>query len=148
MYEPIDLQTPLVAQWTGILLVVVGLAVIAHGMWRRKRYQGHLDDEDSRYAGPDRVKDSFREILAGAGVFIIGAGAIAYSVFGEQSWQRNVQDNVAAKYGVESVEPKQWRGNALEADVTMPDGTVHHDVLIVFEGSGEPQISRDLTEQP
>ena len=30
----------------------------------------------------------------------------------------------------------------------MPDGTVHRDVLITFAESGEPQISRDLTEAP
>jgi hypothetical protein len=148
MYEPIDLQTPLVVQWTGILLVAVGLAVVAHGLWRRKRYEGHLDDEDARYAGPDRIKDAFREILAGAGLLAIGVAAITYAAFGEQASQQHIQDNVAAKYGVESVEPIQWRGNALEADLTMPDGSVHRDVLIVFEDSGEPQISRDLTKQP
>ncbi|REE05138.1 hypothetical protein LG293_08860 [Citricoccus nitrophenolicus] len=148
MYAPIDLQTPLVAQWIGILLAVAGLAVVAHGLWRRKRYRAHLDDEDARYAGPDRLRDAVRETVAGAGVLVIGVAAIVYSVFGNQAWQDAVQDNVAAKYGVESVQGKEWRGNALNADVTMPDGTVHQDVLITFEDSGEPQISRDLTQPP
>jgi hypothetical protein len=43
------------------------------------------------------------------------------------------------------VEDKGWRGNALMADLTMPDGTVHQDVLVTFEDSGEPNISRDLS---
>ena len=41
MYAPIDLQTPLVTQWVGTLVAIVGLAVLTHGLWRRKRYQAH-----------------------------------------------------------------------------------------------------------
>ena len=145
MYAPIDLQTPLVTQWTGTLLAIVGLAVLAHGVWRRKRYQAHLDDEDARYAGPDRVKDAVRETFAGAGVLFLGLALLAYAIYGDITSKNNIQDNVAKKYGVESVEDKGWRGNALRADVTMPDGTVHRDVQIIFEDSGEPQISRDLS---
>ncbi|MFC7402087.1 hypothetical protein [Citricoccus sp. GCM10030269] len=148
MYRPIDLQSPLVAQWTGILLLVAGLAVIAHGMWRRRRYQQHRDLEDARYAGPDRLKDSVREILAGVGVAVIGLGAVAYAIFGTLNREEAIQDNVAQKYGVESVDGKQWEGNGLRADVTMPDGTVHQDVLITFEESGEPEISGDLNGNP
>ncbi|QCU79678.1 hypothetical protein E7744_15270 (plasmid) [Citricoccus sp. SGAir0253] len=145
MYAPIDLQTPLVTQWVGTLLAIAGLAVLAHGWWRRKRYQAHWDDEDARYAGPGRMKDAVREVIAGAGVLVIGLGAIGYSIYGDITSQNNIQENVATKYGAESVEDKGWRGNALRADVTMPDGTVHQDVLIIFEDSGEPQIKRDLT---
>ncbi len=145
MYAPIDLQTPLVTQWVGTLVAIVGLAVLAHGLWRRKRYQAHLDDEDARFAGPDRTKDAVREVFAGAGALVIGLAAVAYAVYGDITSQNNIQENVAKKYGVESVEDKGWRGNALRADVTMPDGTVHRDVQIIFEDSGEPQISRDLS---
>lgn len=148
MYAPIDLQTYYVAQWIGTLMAIAGLAVFAHGMWRRKRYQAHLDDEDTRYAGPDRAKDAVREVFAGSGVLVLGLAALAYSIYGDIATQNNIQENVAKKYGVESVEDKAWRGNALLADVTMPDGSVHRDVLITFEDSGEPQISRDLTETP
>ncbi|WP_413544448.1 hypothetical protein [Citricoccus nitrophenolicus] len=145
MYAPIDLQTSYVTQWIGTLLAIAGLAVLAHGLWRRKRYQTHLDDEDARYAGPGRLKDAVREGFAGAGILVIGLTALAYAVYGDITTQTNIQENVAKKYGVESVEDKGWRGNALRADVTMPDGTVHQDVLIIFEDSGEPQINRDLS---
>lgn len=145
MYAPIDLQTYYVTQWIGTLLAIVGLAVLAHGMWLRKRYQAHLDEEDARYAGPGRVKDAGREVFAGAGILVIGLAALAYAIYGDITTQTNIQENVAKKYGVESVEDKGWRGNALRADVTMPDGTVHQDVLIIFEDSGEPQINRDLS---
>lgn len=148
MYEPIDLQTSLVAQGMGVLLAIIGLAVVAHGLWRRKRYRAHLDDQDARYAGPDRLKDATREIVAGAVVLFLGAAALVFAVFESQASNQAVQDNVAAKYGVESVVGKEWIGNALRSDVTMPDGSVHHDVLITFEESGEPQISRDLTQTP
>lgn len=144
MYAPIDLQTPLVTQWIGTLVTIAGLAVLAHGLWRRKRYQAHLDDEDARYAGPDRIKDAVREVFAGAGILVLGLATLAYSIYGHFASQSNIQENVATKYGVESVEDKGWRGNALRADITMPDGTVHQDVLIIFEDSGEPQINRDL----
>ncbi|MEW1980792.1 hypothetical protein AB0333_07660 [Citricoccus sp. NPDC079358] len=145
MYAPIDLQTPLVTQWIGTLLAIAGLAVLAHGIWRRKRYLAHLDDEDARYAGPDRIKDAFREVFAGAGILVLGLATLAYSIYGHIASQTNIQENVANKYGVESVEDKGWRGNALMADLTMPDGTVHQDVLVTFEDSGEPNISRDLS---
>ncbi|GAA4772352.1 hypothetical protein [Citricoccus nitrophenolicus] len=148
MYAPIDLQTPLVAQGMGILLAIIGAAVLAHGLWRRKRYRTHADDQDARYAGPDRARDATREIMAGIGVLILGVAALVFAAFESQASDRAIQDNVTAKYGVESVLGKEWRGNALNADVTMPDGTVHQDVLITFEESGEPQISRDLTEAP
>ncbi|QCU78794.1 hypothetical protein E7744_12075 [Citricoccus sp. SGAir0253] len=145
MYAPIDLQTPLVAQWTGILLVVAGAAVIAHGLWRRRRYQRHFDDQDARYAGPDRLRDSLREVVAGAGVLVIGAVALSYAAFGSAQANERITRNVQEKYGVQSVQQERWQGNALVADLTMPDGTVHRDVTIVFEPSGEPRISRDLS---
>lgn len=148
MYAPIDLQTQIVAQGMGVLLAIIGVAVLAHGVWRRRRYRAHLDDQDARYAGPDRVRDATREIVAGAGVLLLGVAALVFAAFEAQASDRAIQDNVAAKYGVESVVGKEWRGNALNADVTMPDGSVHRDVLITFEDSGEPQISRDLTEAP
>ena len=148
MYTPIDLQTSLVAQGMGVLLAIIGLAVLAHGMWRRRRYRAHLDDQDARYAGPDRVRDATREIVAGAGVLLLGVAALVFAAFESRASDQAIQDNVSAKYGVESVVGKEWRGNALNADVTTPDGTVHHDVLITFAESGEPQISRDLTEAP
>lgn len=145
MYAPIDLQTPLVAQWIGILMVVAGAAVMAHGLWRRKRYRLHLDDQDARYAGPDRMRDSMREILAAAGVLVIGLVGIGYAVYGSSQANVRIADNLRQKYGVETVHQENWQGNALVADLTMPDGTVHEDVVIIFEDSGEPQISRDLT---
>jgi hypothetical protein len=145
MYAPIDLQTPFVAQWTGIVLLVAGAAVMAHGLWRRKRYRLHLDDEDARYAGPDRMRDSMREILAGAGVLLIGLVAISYAVYGNSQANLRIAENVREKYGVQSVHQERWQGNALIADLTMPDGTVHQDVVVIFGESGEPQIKRDLT---
>jgi hypothetical protein len=145
MYAPIDLQTPFVAQWTGIVLLVAGAAVMAHGLWRRKRYRLHLDDEDARYAGPDRMRDSMREILAGAGVLVIGLVAISYAVYGNSQANLRIAENVREKYGVQSVHQERWQGNALIADLTMPDGTVHQDVVVIFGESGEPQIKRDLT---
>ncbi len=148
MYAPIDLQTPLVAQWIGILMAVAGAAVMAHGLWRRKRYRLHLDDQDARYAGPDRMRDSMREILAGAGVLVIGLVGISYAVFGSSQANVRIADNLRQKYGVESVHQEKWQGNALIADLAMPDGTVHQDVVIIFEDSGEPRISRDLTAPP
>ncbi len=148
MYAPIDLQTSLVSQGLGWLLGIIGVAVVAHGVWRRRRYLAHLDAEDSRYAGPDRVRDSVREIVAGSAVLLVGIAALGFAVFETQARDRAIQDNVAAKYGVESVEGRQWVGNALKADLTMPDGTVHRDVQITFADSGEPEITRDLTEAP
>lgn len=145
MYAPIDLQTPLVAQWIGILLLVAGAAVMAHGLWRRRRYRLHLDDQDSRYAGPDRLRDSMREILAAAGVLVIGLVGVGYALVGTSQANQNIVENLRAKYGVESVHQDQWQGNALRADLTMPDGTVHEDVLVFFEDSGEPRISQDLS---
>lgn len=148
MYAPIDLQTSLVAQGMGVLLAIIGLAVVAHGMWRRKRYRAHLDEQDARYAGPDRFKDATREIVAGAALLALGVASMVFAAFETNASNQAVQDNVAAKYGVESVVGKEWIGNALKADVTMPDGSVHQDVLITFESSGEPEIARDLTETP
>lgn len=148
MYEPLNLQLTEAAFWVTGLFLLAGLAVVAHSLWRRRRYRSGADMEDTRYAGPDRGLDAGRELFAGVGLLVIAVGA---GIFG--FWQQNQQheiitQNVAQKYGVEEVEGQGWRGNALVADITMPDGTVHEDVTILFADSGEPEISGGLPAAP
>lgn len=145
MYESLDLQTPNAALWIAVLFTVLGLAVVGHALWRRKRYRTGVD-QDSRYAGPDRDQDAGRERLAGIAMLLIAAVAGAYAIWGMGQIQRVMDANLNTKYGVESVKGKGWRGNALLTDLTMPDGTVHQDVTVHFAESGEPDVSGGVLE--
>lgn len=145
MYESLDLQTPNAALWITVLFTVLGLAVVGHALWRRKRYRTGVD-QDSRYAGPDRDQDAGRERLAGIAMLLIAAVAGAYAIWGMGQIQRVMDANLNTKYGVESVKGKGWRGNALLTDLTMPDGTVHQDVTVHFAESGEPDVRGGVLE--
>lgn len=145
MYESLDLQTPNAALWIAVLFTVLGLAVVGHALWRRKRYRTGVD-QDSRYAGPDRDQDAGRERLAGIAMLLIAAVAGAYAIWGMGQIQRVMDANLNTKYGVESVKGKGWRGNALLTDLTMPDGTVHQDVTVHFAESGEPDVRGGVLE--
>lgn len=145
MYESLDLQTPNAALWIAVLFTVLGLAVLGHALWRRKRYRTGVD-QDSRYAGPDRDQDAGRERLAGIAMLLIAAVAGAYAIWGMGQIQRVMDANLNTKYGVESVKGKGWRGNALLTDLTMPDGTVHQDVTVHFAESGEPDVRGGVLE--
>lgn len=145
MYEPLDLQTPNAALWIAVLFSVIGLAVVGHALWRRKRYRTGVD-QDSRYAGPDRDQDAGRERIAGFVMLGIALAAGVYAFWGMNEIQRVMDANLKTKYGVESVEGKGWRGNALLTDLTMPDGTVHEDVTVHFADSGEPDVRGGVLE--
>lgn len=145
MYESLDLQTPQAALWIAVLFTVLGLAVVGHALWRRKRYRTGVD-QDSRYAGPDRDQDAGRERLASIAMLVIAALSGAYAIWGMGQIQRVMDANLNTKYGVESVTGKGWRGNALLTDLTMPDGTVHRDVTVHFADSGEPDVRGGVLE--
>ncbi|WP_277245158.1 hypothetical protein [Micrococcus terreus] len=145
MYESLDLQTPNAALWIGLLFLLIGAAVVGHAVWRRKRYRSGVD-QDSRYAGPDRDVDAGRERIAGIVMVVLGAVSLGYAIWGMNHGQDVMTQNLNTKYGVESVEDKGWRGNALLADLTMPDGTVHQDVTVLFGESGEPDVRGGVLE--
>lgn len=152
MYEPLNLQLPNGALWIGIFLTVVGLAVIAHALWRRGRYrkaEATGVEPDARYAGPDRIVDAGRQVIAGVVVGALGVASIVLGVVARNDLESSIDQNMAQKYGTEEVVGQGWQGNALIADVTMPDGTVYEDVLIRFGDDGEPTVSEDaLTPAP
>lgn len=108
MYEPLDLQTPNAALWIAVLFAVMGLAVVGHALWRRKRYRTGVD-QDSRYAGPDRDQDAGRERIAGFVMLGIALAAGVYAFWGMNEIQRVMDANLKTKYGVESVEGKGWQ---------------------------------------
>lgn len=159
MYEPLDLQTMQIGFWATFLFVTAGIVVLLHARWRKRRYErleaggaaaGYEGGEDSRYEGADRGLDARRESWAGAGLLLLGIIAGAYSVYAVIHQENVIDQNVSAKYGTEDVSGDGWSGNALNSNVTMPDGTVYEDVLISFDPeTGEPTIHGeypDLTD--
>lgn len=146
-YGAVDFQAPVVTLWVVGLLLVIAVGTLGHAGWRRSSHV-RFARRTGRNTDPQLLRDTRIEQWTGyvcLGVAVVLAG---FSALGAWQTHQNVRSNLAAKYGVESVQGKEWRGNALNADVTMPDGTVHQDVLITFEDSGEPQITRDLTQPP
>lgn len=145
MYEPLDLQTPNAALWIGILFLILGLAVVGHAIWRHRRYVSG-EDQDVRYDGPAGDRDAKRERIAGAVMITVALISLGYGIWGTNHGTAVMQQNLQTKYGIESAEGKGWTGNALTADLTMPDGTVHRDVTVIFDSSGEPDVRGGVLE--
>lgn len=157
MFEPLDLQSPQLAQWLGIIFVIVGGAVMTHARWRQKRAereaagQEHLyEGRDSRAQTPDSGIDARFEGLAGLLILALGAAGVVYSAVASSQQIERITSNVQQKYDVEEVEGQKWYGNTLESTVELTDGTVYEGVRITFDpATGEPEISGDwpgLTE--
>lgn len=158
MYEPLDLQTTQVTLWAAVLFLAAGVVVLLHSRWRQRRYvrldatggMGAEDGEDTRYEGADRGFDARREMYAALAMIALGVVAGVFSYVTVNHLEETVDQNVSIKYGTEDVQGNGWRGNALNATVVMPDGTVYEEVLIAFDPqTGEPTIMGDhpgLTE--
>lgn len=155
MYEPLDLQTPQLALWLGIIFVVAALAILFHARWRQKRRERELtnrgalyEGRDSRVEAEDAVFDTKREGYAGLGVMIAGAAMIVFSVFYNIGELEKLEKNVQTKYEmIDDVDGHQWRGHVLESTVTTTDGQRYEGVRIRFDpNTGEPTIIGDWPE--
>ncbi|GAA4107844.1 hypothetical protein [Enteractinococcus coprophilus] len=154
MFEPLDLQTPQLAVGLGFVFAIAGAAILAHATWRRRRLQAWAAGESRRFEGtdsrgerPDAPRDVRVEIIAGFAALFLGTAGILYGMIGQEQQNSLLESNTIAKYPqVQEVEPQEWHGNLLEAEVTTADGQ-HFQVRILFDpDTGEPTVQGDHPE--
>src|SRR5690625_5229635 len=154
MFEPLNLQIPQLAIGLGFVFAVAGAAILAHATWRRRRLQawqagesGRFEGTDSRGERPDAPKDVRIETIAGFVAVLFGAVGIIYGMVSQEQQMNIVESNTVAKYPqVQEVEPIEWRGNLLEAEVTTTEGD-RIPVRILFDpDTGEPIVQGDHPE--
>lgn len=154
MFEPLDLQTPQLAVGLGFVFAIAGAAILAHATWRRRRLQAWAAGESRRFEGtdsrgerPDAPRDVRVEIIAGFVALFLGTAGILYGMIGQEHQHGLLESNTIAKYPqVQEVEPQEWHGNLLEADVTTVDGQ-RLQVRILFDpDTGEPTVQGEHPE--
>ena len=142
-YRAVDFQSPVATLWVVGVLLLVGLAVLGHAVWRRHRHVAHAQrtgrNTDPGYLRDTRVEQVVSYLCLGAAVVLAGFAALG-------AWQthQNVRSNLAAKYGVTAVHDTRWSGAFLVADLTMADGTVREGATVYFEADGEPLTGEDV----
>ncbi|GAA2046396.1 hypothetical protein GCM10009720_29080 [Yaniella flava] len=154
MFEPLDFQTPQLAAAIGVVFAVAGAAILAHAAWRARRLKAWREGDTARFEGtdsrgerPNAPRDVRIETIAAVAVIVLGFGGIIYGMVGQTQQNAVLESNTTAKYPqIQEVDPEQWRGNLLEAEVT----TTHGDELymrIHFDpDTGEPMIQGEYPE--
>lgn len=154
MFEPLNLQTPQLAVGLGFVFAIAGAAILAHATWRKRRLQaweagesGRFEGTDSRGERPDASRDVRIEMIAGLVALLFGTAGIIYGMVGQEHQENVLESNTVAKYPqVQQVEPLEWHGNLLEAEVTTVDGE-RIPVRILFDpDTGEPTVQGDHPE--
>ena len=147
MFEPLDLQTPQLAVGLGFVFAIAGAAILAHATWRARRMKawasgeaGRFEGTDSRGERADAPRDVRIETIAGFAAMFLGVAAIIYGMVSQNHQHDVLESNVIAKYPeVQDVEVEQWRGNLLEAEVTV-DGEQQYMRIVFDPDTGEPTI--------
>lgn len=154
MFEPLDFQTPQLAAALGVVFAVAGAAILAHAAWRARRLKawqegdtGRFEGTDSRGERPNAPRDVRIETIAAAVVIALGLGGVIYGMVGQTQQNAVLESNTIAKYPeIQEVDPEQWRGNLLEADVTTTDGQELYIRIHFDPDTGEPTIHGDYPE--
>lgn len=148
MFEPLDMQTPQLAIGLGLVFAIAGAAILVHATWRARRLKawesgktGRYEGTDSRGERADAPRDVRIETIAGLAAMVLGVAAMIYGGLSEKHQHDVLENNVTTKYPeIETVEPQQWRGNLLEADVTTVDGEQLYLRIVFDPDTGEPAI--------
>ena len=154
MFEPLDLQTPQLAIGLGLVFAIAGAAILVHATWRARRLRawetgmtGRYEGTDSRGERADAPRDVRIETIAGLVAMVLGVGAMIYGGLSQNHQEDVLESNVVAKYPeIQSVEPRQWRGNLLEADVTTVEGEQLYMRIVFDPNTGEPAIQGEYPE--
>ena len=154
MFEPLDLQTPQLAIGLGFVFAIAGAAILVHATWRARRLRawetgmtGRYEGTDSRGERADAPRDVRVETIAGLVAMVLGVAAMIYGGLSQNHQEDVLESNVVAKYPeIQSVEPRQWRGNLLEADVTTVEGEQLYMRIVFDPNTGEPAIQGEYPE--
>lgn len=142
-YGAVDFESPVTTLWVVGVLLLIGVAVLVHAVWRRRRHLSHAQ-RTGRNTDPGYLRDTRVEQVVSYACLGLAAVLAGFAALGAWQTHQNVRSNLAAKYGVTAVENATWSGAFLVADLTMADGTVREDATIYFEADGEPLTGEDV----
>ncbi|MBB5747801.1 hypothetical protein [Micrococcus sp. TA1] len=145
-YRAVDFQSPVATLWVAGVLVLVGLAVLGHAVWRRRRHVAYAR-RTGRNTDPAHLRDTRVEQVVSYLCLAVAGVLAGLAALGAWQTHQNVRGNLAAKYGVTAVDNARWSGAFLVADLTLADGTVRRDATVYFEADGEPLTGEDVFSQ-
>lgn len=135
-YAEVDYLTPMMHLGVAGILVVFGIPLLLHGLFRRRRFSRLRDGEQTW-----KARSSIRiELLTGGVALLIAA------VFGALSWNgyerstRHLEANIVQRYHPSSFELGYWNGSWATIDITLPDGTRFPDSIVMLRAGSEPFI--------
>lgn len=148
-YAPVCTFEPPAMLWLALLLLVIGGTLLFDGLRRARRHTS-WSEETGRRPAMRLLEDTRLQRRLGAGAL---AAALAFAGLGllvQEKADRNLRDNIMAKYDVVAVEEISGRGDGFVADLHWADGTVDRGELIHLAAGDEPFVGAfevELEEQ-
>lgn len=148
-YAPVYTFEPMVLLWLALLFLVIGGTLLVAG-WARARHHTSWSEQTGRRPVLRLLEDTRLQRRLGAGVLaaalLAGVGSFTFHQFAD----RNLRENIMAKYDVVAVEEISGRGDGFTADLHWADGTVDRGELIHLATDDEPYLGAfrvDVEEQ-
>lgn len=154
MFEPLNLQTPQLVVGLGFVFAVAGAAILTHALWRKRRLEAWKAGEARRFEGmesrgerPDAPRDIKMETIAAIFSLVLGTVGIVYGMVGQEQQKSLLESNTTTKYpDIVQVEPVEWRGNQLTAEVTTTNGEAFIAKILFDPETGEPTLQGDYLQ--
>src|SRR5699024_12692687 len=105
MFEPLTPQTPPLVIGLGLVFAVIGAAVLAHAVWRRRRLQAWASGEAEQFEGTDSRGERLDapldvrvEIMAGLAALLLGIDGLIYGIGAKAQLDVVMESNTIAEY--------------------------------------------------
>ncbi|MFC0582019.1 hypothetical protein [Micrococcoides hystricis] len=112
-----------------LALAVIGLALGAHGLYRRRKY---WRKREVHQTWPEQ-RDIRLELSIAGSLFILGLLTPLLSLFLYNKSMENLTHNIEQYYEAQDVELRDWNGSWARADLTLADGTRFEDVQVRYD---------------
>lgn len=146
--EPVDFATPLLLLAAMVVLILLGLPLLVHAAFRRKKF-AVLRDGEQTYARRSSIRT---ELWVGAGITVAGVLCLVLGLGGYRGAMSGLEANIRQTYAPTQLDMHYWNGATANASLTLPDGTyLEHATVAIGPGNtpvilelptaGEPQNS-------
>ena len=142
-FAPVDLATPWIAYWGAGVSLVVGVCLVGAGRWRALR-QRRYAESTGRNVDLGIVQDARTQERVGLAGLVLAGALVGFGVWTHLTGLDHLRDNLTLKYGYADIDHIRQSGSGFAADLTLPDGTVLKDELVLLAPSGEPFVGEDV----
>lgn len=141
-FVPVNLFTPWLVYWVAAVLVVIGATLVVAGVWRARRHRAFAlstgRNQDIRL-----LTDTRTQRRLGVGALVVAVLLIGVGVWQHLDGLAAFRSNLETKYGYTQIERIRQSGSGFVADLTLPDGTVLKDEMVLLDPTGEPFVGED-----